>query len=710
MSESATETFVFQAEINQLLSLIINTFYSNKEVFLRELISNASDALDKVRYQSLTDATVLGDTPDLHIQLTLDSAARTLTIQDTGVGMTRDELIRNLGTIAHSGTRAFMEALKEGASAAAGPSLIGQFGVGFYAAFLVAERVQVFSRHVSSPDVHVWESNASGSFTVSHAPETATMPRGTKIVLYLKEDQAEYAQEPRIRDVVRKHSQYASFPIQLWVEKEVPAREEDAKTASSDEEAEAEGKVEEAEPEAETKSPKTVKTQEWERLNTQAPIWSRPSEEVTPEEYNTFYKSISNDWEDPLTHKHFTVDGSVQFKALLYVPRRAPFDMFTTPDRKRSNIKLYVRKVLILEETNDLMPEYLGFIQGVVDSDDLPLNVSREMLQQSNILNVIKRNLVKKAIDMLATLHQDPDNAAWKTFYEAFAKNLKIGIHEDAKNREKLADLLQYVTSKTEEVAPISLATYVERMPEAQKDIYFIAGPQLKALQSSPLTAKLTRKGFEVLFFTDTMDEYMVQQLREYKGKKLTNISRDGLELPVTDEEKESHEALTKEWEPICKQIHNILGSDHITQVRVSPAGDLLDTPCVLVSDRYGWTANMERIMKAQTLQNTSMGGAMMMRKILEINPTHPLLTEIRQRLQAAREPTAPVKSLVHLLYQTVLLDSGFTLEEPSRYAAHIYKILQAGFSGEDPDASTEAHEENENLTPTPTSPLEELD
>lgn len=696
-----SETFAFQAEINQLLSLIINTFYSNKEVFLRELISNASDALDKVRYESLTNPGVLGETTDLCIKLTPNKESKTLTIEDTGIGMTREDMVKNLGTIAHSGTRAFMESLKEGGKADV--SLIGQFGVGFYSAFLVADKVQVFSKH-NDDKPHVWESNAHGTFSISEIDEPLT--RGTRIILHLKDDQLEYADEQRIRAVVKKHSQYCGFPVRVWAEKEVVVEE------PKEAEEKKEGDVTE-EDGAPPQPPKTQKVQEWDLLNTQAPIWTRQPEDVKAEEYNAFYKSIASDWEDPLTYKHFSVDGSVQFKSLLYVPKRAPFDMFNLPDRKRNNIKLYVRKVLIMDETNDLLPDYLGFIQGVVDSEDLPLNVSREMLQQNSIMNVIKRNLVKKSIEImtdLANATDDDGKSKWATFYEAFAKNIKIGVHDDSKNRDKLAQLLQFRSSKSGD-DHVRLKTYVERMKEEQKDIYFLAGESIRSLQSSPLLSKMKKKGFEVLFFTDAIDEYMCQALREFEGKKFVNIARDGLDLPMSAEEKEAYEKKKTEWEPVCNKIQNTLVDQTVTSVKI---GDNMgETPCVIVADKFGMTANMERIMKAQTINN-SMMGMMGVRKVMEINPDHPLIGEIKTRMEEEGNEDA-IKNLINLLYETVMLDSGFTLDEPSKYAARIYKLMLAGFvrsqdeEEESKDDSVEEKQETETVDISALS-MEEVD
>jgi len=671
-----SEKFAFQAEVNRMMKLIINSLYKNKEIFLRELISNASDALDKVRFLSLTDENVMKTNEEMSIKIKADTENKILHITDTGIGMTRADLIDKLGTIAKSGTSEFFNKVAEGGSAESVSDLIGQFGVGFYSTFLIADRVVVTSKH-NDDKQHIWESDAA-SFSVVEDPRGNTLGRGTTISLYLKEEAHEFLEATSIKDLVKKYSQFINFNIYLWTSKteevEEPIEEDEAEKEDEAEVEDEDAKVEEEKEEKKTK--KVEKTVwDWELMNDTKPLWQRKPSEVEDQEYEDFYKSFAKDSSKPLAKTHFVAEGEVTFKSILFVPETAPHNLFNDYGSKTSHIKMFVRRVFITDDFTEMMPKYLNFVKGVVDSDDLPLNVSRETLQQNKLLKVIKKKLVRKALDMIKKL-KDSSKEDYDKFWKEYSTNLKLGVIEDSTNRTRIAKLVRFQSSNSDSETT-TLEEYVGRMKEGQTHIYFVgAGSKDEAIKS-PFVERLLKKGYEVLYLVEPIDEYCIQSLPEFDGKKFQNVAKEGLEIDSGEEAKKKNEEMAKDLEPLLNWLKEDALKDKIEKAIVSQR--LSSTPCALVASQYGWSGNMERIMKAQAYKKTedSMNSFYAtQKKTLEINPRHPLIKELNHRVQKNKEETT-TKDLANVLFETATLRSGFSLQETSSFAERIERMLR---------------------------------
>ena len=696
-------TYSFNAEIPKLMKMIIHNFYSSKDIFIRELISNASDAIDKVRFQSLNNPSYIEANTDFLIKIKANSTDKTLIIEDSGIGMTHDDLINCLGTIAKSGTEEFVKNIMNAGSAESKSTLIGQFGVGFYSAFLVADKVQVYSKHPESDNVLLWESDAVNGYSIRSVDteELSTMDelkRGSRIVLYIKDDQTEYLQEEKISEIVKKHSSFTSYPIFLvkktkvsrpkvkseqtveqsteTVDKPTDDAEQSTETAdkptddaeqstetvdksTNDVEIDSDSDVE-VENDNKTKSDvPPVEMEEieeivFDKLNNES-LWMKTPSEVKPEEYAEFYKSISSDYDTYQKEIHFKAEGNVEFSSILFVPKRAPNDMFEKK-ADRGNIKLYVKRVLITDNCPDLYPEYFNFVKGVVDCPDLPLNASRELLQQSKITKQITKTLVKKTIELFNKIADD--ETEYEKFYENYSKNLKLATHEDKFNKEKLMELLRYTTSKSSDKL-ISLDTYIEQMKENQAGIYYINADSLTSASSSPFVEKLIANDYQVIYMVDAIDEYLMQNTKEYKTKAFINVANDDLKL-TTEADKDAD----KSNEEICTKIKEVLGSK-IEKVIVSKK--LVSQPAI-VSSGVGISANMERILKAQALGNDTMLKYMSGQKVLEINPEHKLIQKLKE--------TSYDSELVSIIYDMGMLAGGYHLENMNDFLAKVYNKL----------------------------------
>ena len=718
MAESS-EKHEFQAEVSRLMDIIINSLYTDKQVFLRELISNAADALEKARFHSVQDESFLGDTKDLEVKIEHDADAKTISIIDTGVGMSKADLINNLGTVAKSGTTNFLEAMAEGGDA----NLIGQFGVGFYSAFLVADKVSVTSKCNDDPVQHVWESSADASFTVVDDPRGNTLGRGTRVTLHLKEDAHDYLSEDKLKESAKKYSQFIQFPIYVKVKKEVDAEaEEDDDDDDKDDEEEKDDveTKDEEEKEEEDKKPKKKTVFEWEQVNTQKAIWLRAKEDVTEEEYNEFYKSISKDYLDPLAYTHFNAEGEIEFKSILFLPKKAPFDMMDNYWTKKSEVKLFVRRVLVAEKFDELLPRYLNFVRGVVDSDDLPLNVSREQLQQNKIMKVISKKLVRKVLELMKKLAKDEESGGddedeekedeekeekeekkekkdeeglWSKFWKEFNKNLKMGCYEDDSNRSKLSKLLRFFTTKSDG-KEVSLDKYLDRMQESQESIYYMSGESLETMKKAPALQIFLKKDLEVLMLPDHLDEPCLQKLADYEGKKFVSIQKADVKLDETEDEKKKFNKIKDMYKPLTdwwkKKLTDLTESGAMKEAgvkveRVEVSKRLTDSPVVVVTSQFGYSAQQEKVMKSQAFQNKEQLSMMAGRKTLEVNPNHPVIVDLLAKVKASEGDEAAAKT-AEVLFQTALIESGFEIADPSALVNHVYRLMSKEL-GVNPDA-----------------------
>jgi len=593
--------------------------------------------------------------------------------------MTKEDLVNNLGTIAKSGTKQFLEQLQNSKYL----SLIEQFGVGFYSAFVVADTITVTTKNDNDKQ-YIWQSHAGSAFTITEDPRGNTLERGTRISLQMKDDASEFLGEEKIRELVQQYSEFITYPIYLWashpITKEVPIEEEvkpdDLEEASDD----TEEAVEEEKPKTKTV---TEYEYDWERLNVQKPLWQRPKEDITNEDYISFFKAMAKESDDPMSWTHFSAEGEHEFKSILYIPPRVANNFFEKSG-KTTSIRLYVRRVFITDEFDDLLPRYLAFIWGIVDSDDLPLNVSREMLQENKVLRMIKKKITRKALEMVKHLADGEDQNKYEQFWEAYGKNIKLGVIEDSSNRDRLSKLLRFYSSKSGDKMT-SLDDYVSRMKEDQKGIYYIAGESKDEVEKSPFLERLLKRDYEVLYLVDPIDEYTIQNLPEYEDHKIYSASKEGLKLgDETEEEKEKEKALKEEFSALIDFLKTSLAG-RVEKVTLS--NRISESPCVLVTGMYGWSANMERIVRAQALGDANRASFMAAKKTLEINPEHPIIVELNRKVKA--EELNAAHELARLLYDTATLTSGFTLEDTSGFASRMYRIMQAGLGIDESQTTT---------------------
>jgi molecular chaperone HtpG len=636
---ASAETFEFKTEVKQLLKLIVNSLYSNRDIFLRELISNASDAIDRLRFAAQTRPELIDDDIGFRIRLIPDGIKQTLTIADNGIGMTREEVIENIGTIAQSGTAAFMEALDRAKAQAEGlsPELIGQFGVGFYSAFMVAEKVELVTRAAGSDTAVRWQSHGDGTYRIEEASRSE---RGTTITLHLRKrdkDEKDYTDPWVIRDIVKRHSDFIAYPVVMDVERVEPIPEAEQL------------KDKDGKPIGET----TRKVMREETLNSMKAIWARPRDEVGDEEHKQFYQHLTRDWKEPLERLHMKFEGATEYTALLYIPSQAPFDLFH-PER-RHGVHLYCKRVFIMEDCQDLLPEYFGFVRGVVDAPDLNLNVSREILQHDPLVRNIRRNLVKKLFEVLGKMAPDK----YETFYKEFGQMLKIGVHTDPENRTKVAELIRYPTTASDG-GLVSLKTYVERMKPDQQEIYYITGDNLDVLRHSPHLERLKEKGYEVLLMADPIDEWVVEALTEYDGKKLVSAEKGDLALDETGAVK------AEDFDPLFAFLRTQL-EDKVKEVRRST--HLKESVACLSGDVRDLSAYMERILKAAGQPVPEV------KRVLELNLEHPVVAGIKALYEKNRQDSA-LKEYARLLYDLALVGEGGKLENPAWFSQKVGALM----------------------------------
>jgi molecular chaperone HtpG len=723
------EQYTFNAEINELMNMIIHNFYSNKDIFLRELVSNASDAINKLKYTSLQNKELLGDFYDFMIKIKVDSETKQIMIEDTGIGMDKEDLINNLGTIAKSGTKEFMKKVMNNNSTDSSDStntssnLIGQFGVGFYSVYLIANSVKVITRKAGTNEIYQWESSANGSYTLSQLDSNESdIIRGTRIYLNINSESEEYLNTNKITEIIKKHSGYITYPILLHTIKSVSvpddsideildislneSLDESIKKVILPEETVQEETVQEETVQEELiennnelkvedidenddeenidnedklkQKMKTIQEESWEKINSE-PLWSKSQVDITPEEYETFYKNLSGDWDKHLTLKHFKTEGNMEFSSILFIPSRAPQDLFEK--KQKNNIKLYVKKVLITDDCKDLCPDWLNFISGIVDSSDLPLNASRELLQQSKIIKQISKQIVKKSIEMIEYLTTDEEK--YKLFYQNFDKNIKLGIHEETSQRDKLIEFLRFNTSKGDYV---SLSQYKERMSENQPGIYFITGDSIKNLENSPFVDKLKKKNWEIIYMVDSIDEYIIQHITKYKDVKLINISKDELEIPVDDNDNDidnddnnseldndtKNKLDLEQSNKLCERLKTVLG-DKVDQVKISTK---IESQPAIITNPMGMSANMERILKAQALSSNNQMMGMFNKRVMEINPSHSIMMKLSLFFDDETH-TEEINQLVDIIYDSAMLSSGYQLDDINGYLKKVYAYMK---------------------------------